>query len=154
MDGTRIERGRRELRTPTPVLRRQPAPPPPPVDLDVWPIVLACAVLAREGAAQLLEGLRAADALEAQRLLEDFQALDSSRRQARLAVEFGERQDAEGRLRLLLEEAPAPLRAELLARLPPYLRRPFGTLPPLPEAAERPALFTRLAERLVREATR
>jgi hypothetical protein len=122
--------------------------------LPVERIALVCLVLARERAAELLEGLGESEARQAREHLSRFTARSSAQRQARVAVEFGERPDAAARLRSVMEEAPAALRWELLRRLPPYHRSLFperGGEPP--EEPVTPGMST-LAERLIREATR
>jgi hypothetical protein len=153
MTPTRVEGAGRALRTPTPLQGRAAASPPPPVELEAWPIVLACAVLAPARAEELLEGLAQADVEEAHRLLRSFQEQDSATRQVRLSVEFGIRLNADERLRLLMAEAPPPLQQAILQRLPSYQRTLF---PGLEASTAEPLLphLEALAERLVKEATR
>ncbi len=162
MEETRIARGRRSGGSMTPVLPR-PAPSlqecspervPGGAGLPVERIALVCLVLARERAAELLEGLGECEAPQAREHLARFTALSSAQRQAHVAVEFGERPDAAARLRSVMEEVPETLRREMFRRLPPYHRSLFlerGGEPP--EAGGNPGLGT-LAERLIREATR
>jgi hypothetical protein len=122
--------------------------------LPVERIALVCLVLARERAAALLEGLEESEARRAREHLARFTRLSSAQRQARVAVEFGERPDAAVRLRGVMAEAPEALRREIFRRLPPYHRSLFperGVEPP--EAAVTPGMEA-LAERLIREATR
>jgi len=162
MEETRIARGRRSGGSMTPVLPRPaPAPQERPAGrvpgvaaLPVERIALVCLVLARERASELLEGLGEGEVQQARELLARFTALSSAQRQARVAVEFGERPDAAARLRSVMEEVPETLWREMVRRLPPYHRSLFlerGVEPP--EAGGNPCLGT-LAERLIREATR
>ncbi len=162
MEETRIGRSRRSGGSMTPVPPR-PAPAPQGnapkrtsgmAALPVERIALVCLVLARERAAELLEGLGECEARQAREHLARFTALSSAQRQARVAVEFGERPDAAARLRSVMEEVPETLRWEMFRRLPPYHRSLFlerGVEPP--EAAVTAGPGT-LAERLIREATR
>jgi hypothetical protein len=107
----------------------------------------------RMRAAELLDGLRTPEGLEARVLLERLSGCSSADRQARVAQQFGLVPEAAARLRSLMAEASAPLQAEILRRLPPYHRSLFppGALS-RPDAAS-PAMGA-LAERLIREATR
>jgi hypothetical protein len=117
-------------------------------------VALVALVLGRERAAELLDGLGEPAARRAKEHLGRFAALPSAQRQARVAVEFGERPDAAARLRAVMEEAPEVLRRELFRRLPPYHRSlfPERRVEP-PDAAATPSVCA-LAERLLREATR
>ena len=117
-------------------------------------LVLVVLVWGRERAEDLLGGLGEAEQGRARGLLAGFAALSSSRRQARVAVEFGVRPDAEVRLRGVVHEASEVLRRELLRRLPPYHRGLFPPLSPAPAGPEAPRRVRVLAERLIREATR
>jgi Sec-independent protein translocase protein TatA len=127
---------------------------PPPALLPLARFALVALVFGRERAPELLEGLGEREAKRAKEHLSQLTALSSAQRQARVAVEFGMRQDPSGPLRELMAEAPEALRRELFRRLPPYLRSLFperGLEPP--DASATPALCA-LAERLIREATR
>jgi hypothetical protein len=159
MESTRIaRRGRAGVEPPrareaATVVEPAPAKPPPAL-LPLERVALVTLVLGRERAEGLLEGLREPEAREAKRHLAGFAALSSSRRQARVAVEFGERPDAAARLRAVMEEASEVLRRELFRRMPPYHRSlfPERRVEP-PDEAATPGVRA-LAERLVREATR
>jgi hypothetical protein len=111
-------------------------------------------VLGRERAAELLDGLGEHEAERAKEHLRRIAALPSAQRQAKVAVEFGERGDAGARLKLLMAEAPEPLRRELFRRLPPYHRTLFPERRVEPPGSEAPPALGALAERLIREATR
>lgn len=82
---------------------------------------------------------------------EQLRKLDSSTRQARLTREFGARHDALARLRQLVVDAPAGLRAAIVEQLPAAQRALFPHLAP---ATATPPAVRALAARLVREATR
>lgn len=125
-----------------------------PSGLPVERMALVALVLGRERAAELFDGLREPDATRARASLAGFQALSSARRQARVAVEFGGRPDAEARLRGVMREASEALRRELLRRLPPYHRALFPEQPLEPMSPDTPERLRALAERLIREATR
>jgi len=117
--------------------------------------LFACA-LSRESALELLEGLCEPQRTQARRYAQQVAAWDSPTRQAKVAFEFGLREDAAKRLREEMAEAGPSLRFEMFRLLPPYLRTLFPDLaaaaaapvPPVP-----PGLAA-LAQRLVREATR
>jgi hypothetical protein len=125
-----------------------------PGGLPLERMALVALVLGRERAAELFDGLRESDAARARAHLAGFQALSSARRQARVAVEFGGRPDAEARLRGVMREASEALRRELLRRLPPYHRSLFPEQALEPASPDTPERIRALAERLIREATR
>jgi hypothetical protein len=100
----------------------------------------------------LLDGFADAARQRARVFAQQVADLDSSTRQARLALAFGARDDALARIRALLAEAPAGLKAAILAQLPPALRPSTAGLAP-PRPSESPVLEA-LAARLIREATR
>ncbi|CAM4173935.1 hypothetical protein [Corallococcus exiguus] len=159
MDVTRVGRVLRKARKLLPARKEAPRAPVaevtlPALSLPLERIALVVCVLARERAAELLGGLVDAEAGRALRHLERFAAMPSAQRQAKVAVEFGERADGANRLALFLETAPEALRQEALRGLPPYHRSRFpqweGTAP---RADAAPALTT-LAERRIREALR
>jgi hypothetical protein len=112
-------------------------------------LTLFLCALHRDQAEALLLGLADEPALKARAFRAELTAWDSSRRQARLALEFGPRDRPRERAQRLILEAPPPLRAALAQSLPPKLRRHFPHLVPAQPAA--PALCA-LAARLVREA--
>jgi hypothetical protein len=116
-------------------------------------VVLVAYTFARERAAALLGGLGAREQVAAQALLASLVARPSPDRQARAAQVFGPVPEAPQRLRYLMAEASPPLQAELLRRLPPYYRSLFPSAG-APRAAPCPLALGRLAERLIREATR
>ncbi|MHB8872738.1 MAG: hypothetical protein ACYC8T_03530 [Myxococcaceae bacterium] len=123
-----------------------------------WPerlALFACA-LARESAIDLLEGLAEPQRARAREFARKVASWDSPTRQAKVAVEFGPRPDAGGRLRALMAEAGPTLRRELFRLLPPYHRSLFPELVAVlsaPGDPPPPGLLA-LAQRLVREATR
>ncbi|GEN06562.1 hypothetical protein SAMN05443572_102327 [Myxococcus fulvus] len=161
MEATRVGRVRRPARKEeVPV-----APPPPPVDLEatvhrpllVVPLeryALVAWVLGRGRAGELLEGLGTGAMRRAKVHLRNLSAMPSAQRQAKVAMEFGERADAAARLKALMEEVPEALRKEVFRRLPPYHRTLFPGRVVEPVDPEAPPLLTSLAERLIREATR
>ncbi len=108
--------------------------------------------LKRQHAPALLDGFATAQRHTAQVLAKQLTGLDSPTRQARVTLEFGARDDAADRLKVLLEQAPPRLKACLSQQLPPALRH----LAP-PQAAEAlppsPAMKA-LAARMIREASR
>ncbi|WP_223636515.1 hypothetical protein [Corallococcus sp. EGB] len=159
METTRVGRALRMARKLLPAKKEVPRATVadvtlPALSLPLERIALVVCVLAKERAAELLGGLVDAEAGRALRHLERLAAMPSAQRQAKVAVEFGERADAANRLALFLEAAPEALRQEALRGLPPYHRSRF---PQWEEAAPRtdaaPAL-TALAERRIREALR
>ncbi|RKH61072.1 hypothetical protein [Corallococcus llansteffanensis] len=159
MDATRVGRAMRLARKLLPA--RKEAPPATVVDatlpalsLPLERIALVVCVLARERAAELLEGLVDAEAGRALHHLERFVAMPSAQRQAKVAVEFGERADAANRLSAFLEAAPEVLRREVLQRLPPYHRSRFPHIEAEAPVAESSPARVALAERRIREATR
>ncbi|WP_426754126.1 hypothetical protein [Myxococcus sp. Y35] len=117
-------------------------------------LALVAWVLGRERAADLLGGLGEGSAERATDHLRRLASLPSAQRQAKVAVEFGERADAAERLRQVMAEVPPLLRREILRRLPPYHRSLFPSerVEALPQ--EVPPALGALAERLIREATR
>jgi len=120
------------------------------VSSPVQRLALFLCALHRSESAELLEGLAAGPRREALAFSAEVLRWDSSRRQARLALEFAPRDQSGERLRGLLEGAPPRLRAALLEAAPVELRSASGEGPP-PGAAS-PALAA-LAARLVREAS-
>lgn len=157
MESTRVGRAARPARRTVPIPLASPVPEGPPPRLPPLPLerlALVAWVLGRERAAELLGGLGGQDAALAREHLERIAALPSARRQAQVAVAFGERVDAAARLKALMEEAPEPLRRELFRRLPPYHRSLFPERRVEPPDAEAPSGLGPLAERLIREATR
>jgi hypothetical protein len=129
-------------------------PLPPRLPLALERFALVTWVLGRERAPELLDGLGEHEAERAKEHLRRIAALPSAQRQAKVAVEFGERADAGARLKLLMAEAPEPLRRELFRRLPPYHRTLFPERRVDPPSPEAPPAMGVLAERLLREATR
>jgi hypothetical protein len=117
-------------------------------------LALVVLILGRGRAAVLLAGLRESEAARTRAFLVGFEALSSARRQARVAVEFGVRPEAAGRLRRVMDEAPETLRWEIFQRLPPYHRSLFPTLQTEPPRAGPSARVGAWAERLIQEATR
>jgi flagellar motor switch protein FliG len=111
-------------------------------------------VLGRERAVELLSGLGVREAERAKEHLVRIAGLPSAQRQAKVAVEFGERADAAARLKSLMEEVPEPLRREIFRRLPPYHRTLFPGRQVEPVDESQPPALGGLAERLIREATR
>lgn len=127
---------------------------PPRLPLALERFALVTWVLGRERAAELLDGLGEHEAARAKEHLLRISALPSAQRQAKVAVEFGERADAGARLKALMAEAPEPLRQEVFRRLPPYHRTLFPGRQVEPPSPEVPPGLSALAERLIREATR
>lgn len=111
-------------------------------------------VLGRERAAELLGGLGEREAERAKEHLLRLAALPSAQRQAKVAVEFGERSDAASRLKALMGEVSEPLRREIFRRLPPYHRTLFPGWRVEPADPSAPSALAVMAERLIREATR
>lgn len=106
----------------------------------------------RERADELLAGF--APPLQARALVfvQDMKQWDSARRQARLAHEFGVRQDAGERIQALVVRTSGDLRAAIVASLPPVVRAQF---PQFKGGAETfPIAVRALAARLVKEASR
>lgn len=130
------------------------ARPVPPLPLPLERFALVAWVLGRARAAELLGGLGAREAERAKEHLLRIAALPSAQRQARVAVEFGERADAAARLKALMSEVSEPLRREVFRRLPPYHRTLFPGRQVEPVDSEAPPALGALAERLIREATR
>ncbi|MCY1042446.1 hypothetical protein OV208_14070 [Corallococcus sp. bb12-1] len=126
----------------------------PALSLPLERIALVVCVLARERASELLEGLVDAEAGRALRHLERFAAMPSAQRQAKVAVEFGERADSANRLTALLDAVPEALRREVFRRLPPYHRSRFPQLDVEASVEEPAQVLVALAERRIREATR
>ncbi|MBF5044369.1 hypothetical protein FGE12_18365 [Aggregicoccus sp. 17bor-14] len=116
-------------------------------------IVLVAHTFARDRAPELLAGLCAPQARAAHGMLQALAPQASAGRQALVAQAFGPVPEAPTRLRRLMEEASAPMQAELLRRLPPYYRSLFPAGAPPRAECTCPAMGT-LAERLVREASR
>lgn len=161
MDATRAGRVARPNRKPKPVppLPRKEAPALPACPLPLLPLpleryALVAWVLGRERAAELLSGLGVREAERAKEHLMRIAGLPSAQRQAKVAMEFGERADAAARLKALMEELSEPLRREVFRRLPPYHRTLFPGLQVEPVDEAMPPALGALAERLIREATR
>ncbi|WP_238539840.1 hypothetical protein [Corallococcus macrosporus] len=158
MEATRVGRKPRPVRSSGSVRAAAPTEEVPrlvgPLPLPLERLALVAWVLGRERAGALLGGLGEAAAVDARAHLQRLAALPSAQRQAKVAVEFGERPDAAARLRRLMSEAPPLLRQELFRRLPPYHRTLFPEEKPVPPRAEAPHSLGALAERLIREATR
>jgi len=125
-----------------------------PSSLPLERIALVSLVFGRERAEALLDGLRESEARRAKAALAGFTTLSSASRQARVAVEFGVRPDAEARLRAVMEEAPEALRREIFRRLPPYHRGLFPERQVEPPDTAATLAVCALAERLIREASR
>ncbi|MCY1020857.1 hypothetical protein [Pyxidicoccus sp. MSG2] len=160
MEATRVGRAARPNKRAKPTAqvpaREAPPPqaiPPPPLALPLERWALVAWVLGRERAAELLSGLGVREAERAKEHLLRLAGLPSAQRQAKVAVEFGERADAAARLKALMEEASEPLRREIFRRLPPYHRSLFPGRPAEPGEQASPVMGA-LAERLIREATR
>ena len=153
MQATRVGRAPRPGRKPQPP-RARSVQPLPPLPLPLERFALVAWVLGRARAAELLGGLGAREAERAKEHLLRIAALPSAQRQAKVAVEFGERADAAARLKALMEEVSEPLRPELFRRLPPYHRTLFPGRRVEPADPEAPPALGALAERLIREATR
>jgi hypothetical protein len=151
---TRRVRAARQERLPTPVEAPVEDAVPPRLPLALERFALVTWVLGRERAAELLDGLGAHEAARAKEHLRRIAALPSAQRQAKVAVEFGERADAGARLKALMAEAPEPLRREVFRRLPPYHRTLFPGRQVEPPGPEVPSALGALADRLIREATR
>lgn len=117
--------------------------------------LFACA-LSRDSALDMLEGLCEPQRTRARRYAQQVVAWDSPSRQAKVAVEFGLREDAGSRLRAVVEEAGPELRLEMFRLLPPYLKTLFPELvtAAVAPAASVPPGMAALAQRLVREAIR
>lgn len=106
----------------------------------------------RQRAEELLQGFALPPRARAVAFLQDMKQWDSAQRQARLAHEFGLRQDADERTRELVEQTEGQLRAALVASLPPSVRRQFPQHDG--DADAFPLAVRALAARLVREASR
>ena len=162
MEATRVGRAARPGKRAPPAQERAPAVeeaprpvwPPPPLPLPLERFALVAWVLGRERAAELLSGLGEREAERAKEHLLRLAALPSAQRQAKVAVEFGERADAASRLKALMGEASEPLRREIFRRLPPYHRTLFPGERVEPMDPSTPPALGALAERLIREATR
>ncbi|QSQ23992.1 hypothetical protein JY651_03160 [Pyxidicoccus parkwayensis] len=161
MEATRVGRAARPNRkakppVTAPALEEPPrqAKPPPPMALPLERYALVAWVLGRERAGELLSGLGAREAERAKEHLLRIAGLPSAQRQAKVAVEFGERADAAARLKALMEEASEPLRREIFRRLPLYHRTLFPGRQVESGDAGPPSALGVLAERLIREATR
>lgn len=102
----------------------------------------------KPNASELLEGLAEMHRHTARLVAQRVSEVDSPTRQARLALEFGTRDDARSRIDALLSTAPIALRAAIEQQLPAAWRRAER-----PTTLPSPAL-SMLAARLVREATR
>ncbi|WP_163995241.1 hypothetical protein [Pyxidicoccus caerfyrddinensis] len=160
MEATRVGRAARPNKRAKPPVqapaREEPPPqamPLPPLALPLERYALVAWVLGRERAAELLSGLGVREAERAKEHLLRLAGMPSAQRQAKVAVEFGERADAAGRLKALMEEASEPLRREIFRRLPPYHRSLFAGRQVEP-GEQTPSALGALAERLIREATR
>ncbi|MGE6760817.1 hypothetical protein ACQKGO_22555 [Corallococcus interemptor] len=159
MEATRVGRVLRKARKLLPARKESPRATVadvtlPALSLPLERISLVVCVLARERAAELLGGLVDAEAGRALRHLERFASMPSAQRQAKVAVDFGERSDGANRLAVFLESAPEALRQEALRRLPPYHRSRFPEWEGTPSQAEAAPALTALAERRIREALR
>ncbi|RKH73923.1 hypothetical protein [Corallococcus aberystwythensis] len=159
MEATRVGRALRMARKLLPARKEAPRATVadvtlPALSLPLERIALVVCVLARERAAELLGGLADAEAGRALRHLERFADMPSAQRQAKVAVDFGERADAANRLSLFLEAAPEALRLEALRGLPPYHRSRFPQWEDAGPRAEAAPALTALAERRIREALR
>jgi hypothetical protein len=115
-------------------------------------VALFITALHKQQADELFAGLAAPMHKRASHFSSDMKLWDSARRQARLAHEFGVRADAPERLKKLVLSVEGPLRAAVVACLPPAMKRDFPqfTTP----APSFPEPVRALAARLVREATR
>jgi hypothetical protein len=160
MEVTRVGRALRMARKLLPQRKEPPKAPPvmdatlPALTLPLERIALVVCVLARERGPELLGGLVDAEAGRARRHLERFAAMPSAQRQAKVAVEFGERADAATRLAAFLDAAPEALRREAWRRLPPYHRSRFPQLATDEQSPEASPVLAALVERRIREATR
>jgi hypothetical protein len=145
-EGTRLGRA-------SPLIKAKVAAKDPARDLGfVEHTTLFVVAIKKTDALALLDGFADAARQRARVFAQQVSDLDSSTRQARLALTFGARDDAPARIRALLAEAPAGLKAALLAQLPPALRPATVGLAPPPAPA--PPVLVALAARLIREATR
>jgi hypothetical protein len=99
----------------------------------------------------LLDGLAELTRSEAQALLQEAKEWPSSKRQARVSLEFGARPDQHERLTAVVAEASPALRRALYAHMSPQQQQRF---PHLASGAACPPGMGSLAARLVREATR
>ncbi|CAM4522856.1 Flagellar motor switch protein FliG C-terminal domain-containing protein [Myxococcus xanthus] len=158
MDATRVGRKPRPVRSSASVRATAPTEEVPrlvgPLPIPFERLALVAWVLGRERAGTLLGELGEESAVRAREHLQRLSALPSAQRQAKVAVEFGERADAAARLRRLMSDAPPMLRREIFRRLPPYHRTLFPDASLAPQATEVPPALGALAERLIREATR
>ncbi|MCU0700335.1 MAG: hypothetical protein MUC96_27820 [Myxococcaceae bacterium] len=145
-DGTRLGRA-------SPLIKARVATKDPARTLGfVEQTTLFVVAIKKTDALALLDGFTESARQRARIFAQQLADLDSSTRQARLALAFGARDDAPTRLKALLAEAPAGLKAAVLAQLPPALRPSTAGLA-APAATASPALVA-LASRLIREATR
>ena len=115
-------------------------------------VALFVAAIHRPRAEELLGGFSAAPQERASAFAEDMKQWDSARRQARLAHEFGVRQDAGERIQQLVVRTSGELRGAIVASLPPAVR---SQIPQFAGGAETfPVAVRALAARLVKEASR
>lgn len=117
-------------------------------------VALFTVAMAKERALELLDGLGEPARQRARARAREAMRWDSPTRQAKVAVLFGARKDANERLRALMAEAPQPLQQEIYRLLPPYYRSLFPDFTPGPTERPVPPYLAALANRLVREAIR
>ncbi len=150
--------GRHELTRVLPPAEFRKTPPPPPLDDDdpvEFPQRLALFLIAmhRERMPELMQGLGGPLRKQAAAFAKEAASWDSPTRQARVAIEFGVRQDATSRLKELMARASPPLRMAIFDRLPAWAQSLFPKLQNHAAGTASPAMLA-LAERLVRETTR
>ena len=115
-------------------------------------VALFVGAIHRQRADELLSGFAPPHRERAVAFVGEMKQWDSARRQARLAHEFGVRQDAGERIQQLVVRTSGELRAAIVASLPPAVRSQF---PQFKGGAETFPLAVRaLAARLVKEASR
>ena len=115
-------------------------------------VALFVAAIHRDRADALLAGFATSPEQRAKVFADDMKQWDSARRQARLAHEFGVRQDAGERIQQLIVRTDGDLRAAIVASLPPSVRAQFPQF--VGGAASFPVGVRALAARLVKEASR
>jgi alkanesulfonate monooxygenase SsuD/methylene tetrahydromethanopterin reductase-like flavin-dependent oxidoreductase (luciferase family) len=103
---------------------------------------------------EVLKSLSADLAAHADRRAAELQAMSSADRRSSVAAAFAPPKDAASRLRAVVTEVGPLLRAEIYSQLPPWLRSEVRDLVRTEAKPPVPPLVTRLAARLIREATR
>lgn len=115
-------------------------------------VALFIGAVHRQRAEELLEGFAPTPRERSVAFVQNMKKWDSAQRQARLAHEFGVRQDAGERIQDLVVRTSGDLRSAVVASLPPAVRAQF---PQFKGGADTfPVAVRALAARLVKEASR